>query len=39
LGVGAAVAFKKQKRLLGGIFAMFAGFALVIATGLLREKE
>jgi Zn-dependent protease len=39
LGVGAAVAFKKRKRLLGGIFAMFAGFALVMATGLVREKE
>ena len=39
LGAGAAVAFKKRKRLLGGILAMFAGFALTIATGLLREKE
>lgn len=38
LSVGAALAFKKRKRLLGGIFAMFAGFALVIGTGLLREK-
>ena len=39
LGAGAMVAFKKRKRLLGGIFTMFAGFALVIATGLLKEKE
>ena len=39
LGIGAAVAFKKRKRFLGGIFAMFAGIALAIATGLLREKE
>jgi Zn-dependent protease len=39
LGTGAIVAFKKRKRLIGGIFAMFAGFALAIATGLLREKE
>jgi hypothetical protein len=39
LGAGAAVAFKKHKRLLGGIFVMFAGFALAVGTGLLREKE
>ena len=39
LGAGAAVAFKKRKRLLGGIFAMFAGIALAVGTGLLREKE
>jgi len=39
LGAGAAVAFKKRKRLLGGIFAMFAGIALVVATGLLKEKR
>ncbi len=39
LGSGAIIAFKERKRLLGGIFAMFAGFALVIATGLLKEKE
>jgi len=39
LGASAAVAFKKRKRFLGGIFAMFAGIALTIATGLLREKE
>jgi Zn-dependent protease len=38
LGAGAAVAFKKRKHLLGGIFAMFAGIALVVATGLLKEK-
>ena len=39
LGAGTMVAFKKRRRLLGGIFMMFAGFALVIATGLLKEKE
>jgi len=39
LGAGAAVAFQKHKRLLGGIFVMFAGFALAVGTGLLREKE
>lgn len=39
LGAGAAVALKKRKHLIGGIFAMFAGFAFVIATGLLKEKE
>lgn len=39
LGAGAVVSFKKRKRLLGGVFAMFAGFAFVIATGLLKEKE
>ncbi len=39
LSAGAMIAFKKRKRLLGGIFAMFAGFALVMATGLLKEKE
>jgi Zn-dependent protease len=39
LGAGAAVAFKKRKRLIGGILAMFAGFAFAIATGLLKEKE
>jgi len=38
LGVGAAVAFKKRKRLLGGIFAMFAGFAFAVGVDLLREK-
>jgi Zn-dependent protease len=39
LSAGAAVAFKKRKRLIGGILAMFAGIALAIATGLLKEKE
>jgi Zn-dependent protease len=39
LGAGAAVAFKVRKRFLGGIFAMFAATALMIATGLFREKE
>ncbi len=39
LGAGSAVAFKKRKHLLGGIFAMFAGIALAVGTGLLREKE
>ena len=39
LGVGAALAFKKRKHWLGGIFAMFAAFALAIGTGLLREKS
>ena len=39
LGVGALAAFKMRKRFLGGIFAMFAATAVLIATGLLREKE
>jgi Zn-dependent protease len=39
LGVGAATAFKKRKRLLGGILVMFAGVAMAVGTGLLREKE
>lgn len=39
LGAGAIFAFTKRKRLLAGIFAMFAGLAFVIATGLLKEKE
>jgi Zn-dependent protease len=38
LGTGAALAFKRRKRFLGGIFAMFAGIALVTGVGLLREK-
>ena len=38
LGTGAALAFKRHKRFLGGIFAMFAGIALVTGIGLLREK-
>lgn len=38
LATGAAVAFKKRKRLLGSIFAMFAGSAAAIGTGLLQEK-
>jgi Zn-dependent protease len=38
LGAGAVLAFKSRKRLLGGIFAMFAGIALVTGIGLLREK-
>jgi len=39
LGAGAAVAFRKRKRFLGGIFTLFAGIALLIATDLLREKK
>jgi Zn-dependent protease len=39
LGAGAYAAFKKRKRLLGGIFAMFAAIALVMGTGLLKEKQ
>jgi len=39
LGAGAAVAYRRRKRFLSGILAMFAGTALMIATGLLREKE
>ena len=39
LGGGAIVAFKKRKRLLGGIFAMFSGIAFAIASGLLKEKD
>lgn len=39
LGSGAFVAFKKRKRLLGAIFAMFAAIALAMGTGLLKEKE
>jgi len=38
LGTGAFLAFKKRKRLLGGIFAMFAAIALAMGTGLLKEK-
>jgi Zn-dependent protease len=38
LGTGAALALKRHKRFLGGIFAMFAGIALVTGIGLLREK-
>lgn len=38
LATGAVVAFKKRKRLLGGIFATFAGIAVAVGTGLLREK-
>jgi hypothetical protein len=38
LGVGAAQAFKRHKRFLGGILTMFAGIALVTGIGLLREK-
>jgi len=37
--IGAAIALKKRKRFLGGIFAMFGVTAVLIATGLLREKE
>ncbi len=39
LGAGAAVAFKKHKRMLGGILVMFTGYALAVGIGLLREKE
>jgi Zn-dependent protease len=38
LGAGAGGAFKKRKRFLGGILAMFAGTCLMIGTGLFREK-
>jgi len=38
LATGAAMAFKRHKRLLSGILTMFAGIALAIGTGLLREK-
>ena len=38
LGTGAVLAFKRRKRFLGGIFAMFAGIALATGIGLLREK-
>lgn len=38
LGAGAAAAFKARKRFLGGIFATLAGTALMIGTGLFREK-
>jgi Zn-dependent protease len=38
LAAGAAAAFKKHKPFLGGIFALFAGTTLLIASGLLREK-
>jgi Zn-dependent protease len=38
LGAGAFYAFKERKRFLGAILAMFAGFALAISTGLLKEK-
>ena len=39
LGAGAAMAFKKRRGLLGWIFAMFAGLALAVGTGLLKEKN
>jgi Zn-dependent protease len=39
LGTGAFVAFKKRKRLLGAIFAMFAAIAVAMGTRLLREKD
>jgi len=39
LGAGAAIAFKKHKRFLGGICAMLGATALLIATGLLKENE
>jgi Zn-dependent protease len=38
LGAGAVSAFKRRKRFLGGIFTMFAGISLMIASGLFREK-
>jgi Zn-dependent protease len=38
LGIGSAAAFKKRKRLFGGIMAMFAAIALAVGTGLLKEK-
>jgi Zn-dependent protease len=38
LSAGAVVSFKRHKRLLGGIFAVFAGLALAVGTGLFREK-
>jgi Zn-dependent protease len=38
LGTGAVVAFKKRKRLLGGVLVMFAGIALAVGIGMLREK-
>jgi Zn-dependent protease len=38
LGAGAFLAFRKRKRLLGGIFAMFAAIAFAMGTGLLKEK-
>jgi len=39
LGAGALAAFKKRRRFLGAIFTLFAGIALAIGTGLLKEKE
>ena len=38
LSAGSILAFKRNKRFLGGIFAMFAGIALATGIGLLREK-
>jgi Zn-dependent protease len=38
LNVVAALAFKKRKRFLGGIFAMFGVSALLIGLGLFKEK-
>jgi len=39
LGACAVVTFKKRKRLLGAILAIFAAIALVMGLGLLKEKE
>jgi Zn-dependent protease len=39
LGVAAGVALKKRRRFLGAILGMFAGLALVVGFGLVREQE
>lgn len=39
LSAGSAMAVKKRKYFLSGIFAMFGITSFLIATGLLREKE
>jgi Zn-dependent protease len=39
LGVAAAVAFKKRRRFLGSILAMFSVLALAVGFGLLSEQE
>jgi len=39
LGVAAGVALKKRRWFLGSILAMFAGLALAVGFGLLKEQE
>jgi Zn-dependent protease len=39
LGTGAALAFKKKRRLIGGILAMFSLIALAVGWEFISEEE